>query len=265
MMKAVLFAAVVSAQTTSCLSQMATNCTTAGMNCADRPAYCYRSSATQCDTSLMTCAGAACAAGTSVTDAKTCSKCADNCRSFTTNQTCSDAGPCSWLAAGCTNGPTPAVAQPCSGITRTTCTGEVGCFWMSYTSTICGGSTTNVYCRPCNATANPLNVRSAIRNNQGKTCTWTATTPYTTAYSISITDVGQSSDVASCPAFAAAGMDDETTLKNMIKSGNDSPMGITPFGPVPFAAAATVTCKQASGVAALVPSLFLLGLIAALA
>jgi hypothetical protein len=136
---------------------------------------------------------------------------------------------------------------------------------MSFTETICGATTTTNFCNLCNSTVNPLNVRSAIRNNQGKTCTWTASTPYTTAYTLTLSDVGQNSDVTACPAFTAAAMDDETTLKNLVKSGNDSPMGVTPFGPVPFGAAATVTCKQASGVAALVPSLFILGLIASLA
>jgi len=271
-MKAVLFAAVASAQTMFCSQQLASNCTTAGMNCIDRAAYCQRrnlidTTIPACATDMMTCAGTQCATGTGTMNTQTCSTCRDTCRNLMTNDTCSASSPtCGWVIAGCQNGPTPAPAPlPCSGGTRALCTGETGCFWMSYTSTICGASTPTNYCKLCNSTNNPVNVRSAIKNNQGKTCTWTASTPYTTAYTLTILDVGQNSDVTSCPAMTAASMDDETTLKNIVASGIASPMGVTPFGVVPFGTGATVACKQASGVAALVPSLFILGLIASLA
>jgi len=258
------------AQFTTCGQQPLTNCTTAGMNCVERAPSCFRrnfvdTTVPGCATDMMTCAGTQCATGMGVTDSKTCSTCRDTCANQLTNETCSAAAnvpTCGWAVASCVNGPTPQPARACSGTSRTTCTGETGCFWMSYTSTICGTPRTTLYCGLCNSTATPLNVRSAVKNNQGKTCTWTASTPYSTAYSLTINDVAQNSVVAECPAFAAVTADDEKNLKDIVAAGNANPPGVSPFGGVPFGAAAVVTCKQASGVAALVPSLFVLGLIA---
>jgi len=240
---------------------------TAANNCTTYTASCYRLGTTgaqntsACPTTAMTCAaGTTCTPGTKITDTKTCSKCTDACSAQTTNQTCEgdNWANCRWAPAGCKPAPTPSTyVVPCIANTlKTTCLTEAGCNWVSLSLTICGASNAQAICAPCNFTFTPA-IRSALKNKIGQTCTWPAMAPYTQAASLTITDVAQSSDLANCPAYAAASADDVATLTAAGKGGSFGGSSMLPFD------GAVGTCMQAAGAASLIPSLAILGLIAA--
>jgi len=268
MMKAVLLfgASVAFGQTTNCFTQSTDNCTTAGMNCVLTTPRCYRKlpmqNVTACDTSSMTtCAGTQCAASTSVSDLQSCSKCADTCGALTTNATCTDpnGATCAWAPAQCFPGPTPSPAFPCSGTDSGKCTAESGCFWFSFSQTACGASTTYSNCIQCNSTVATLAVRSALKNNIGKKCSYTVVAPFTQATSYSILAAAQNSDVTMCPAFTAPSMIDTPLVTTTALLGGLGIFGVTPS----FAATATATCADTSSAASLIPSLAIMGVIVA--
>jgi len=254
-------ASVAFGQSMFCSQQPQSNCTTAGMNCVTTAAYCsrtYTGAGVACDTSAMTCAGTNCAAGTLTMDSKTCSKCGDTCGSLMTNDTCSASAACAWRAPGCTTAPTPQPTPACSGTTKAACTGEAGCFFVSYMSTVCGtASATRNYCTLCNNTLATQTARSALVNSVGQTCTWTAASPYAQAYSFTVVDAGQNS---ACPATDAAGSMDGTNVQSTIMGSSTGSF----FG-LQAPAAGTATCMKASSASEFLPSLLVLGLVAALA
>jgi len=196
-----------------------------------------------------------CANGPSLRDGKTCSKCADTCNTKTTNETCVDAAnmdQCQWVGSFCSGG--VATPQPCQGATASACTGEANCFWTSFNYNLCNTATSRPgFCSPCNGTY--AAVRSALRNNVGKTCKWATTSAgfSTNAFSLSIGAASQSAD---CPAFTAADKAaDEAALTTAAANRLFSGLAAIEGAPV-------VTCTQASGAASLLPSLAILGLIA---
>jgi len=95
----------------------------------------------------------------------------------------------------------------------------------------------------------PFDIRSAIANKKGKTCSWAAVAPYT-AYSLTVNDAAQSSDTANCPAFKAADvMADSALLTTFAQTGAFYGAGAIQIGP-------TATCVDApSSAFALIPSL----------
>jgi hypothetical protein len=266
-MKALLVAAgasVAYGQATTCFGNNATNCTGVvftgqfyNATCQISTGYCGRNTtaAPACDTAAMTCTGNACAAGATVQDGKTCSKCADTCFGATAAACTAAAnnGACTWYADSCGQmaAPTPAVA--CSATAKAGCTAEMGCYWLSYSSTVCGAARAVARCYQCNSTSFDLATRSALFNNKGKTCTWPAVAPYS-ASSLSIVDVTQSTDTANCPALAAMATTDAATITTAAKAGR--------FNLIAFDTA-VATCVETSGVSALMPSMALLALIAA--
>jgi len=248
----------------ACYSQPLTNCTTAqgsGLTCAPTTGSCYRAigpNVTACSTAAMTCAGGSCATGTAIMDGTTCSTCADQCSTFSSNATCSVAPSCAWLAPLC--GPAAAMMTlPCSATTSATCTALDNCFWLSVTTKNCGAAaSTYSVCTPCNGTFSSVATRSALHNNVGKTCTWAQVSPFT--YSFSLTINAASESATTCAAFTAP---DPVADPAALTVASQTQL----FGnPVPFTGAPTVTCTTpSSGADALIPSLALLGVFAALA
>ena len=247
------------------------SCTTAN-GCTLRAAYCRRKGTTEngtaCDTSLMTCATPQCAVNTDAkaapADYKTCSKCIDTCATLTTNASCTDAvsGQCAWVVSGCSNTPAPSnTTAPCSG-TATTCTNEAGCMWISYSENLCGAARSNMgmpagWCTPCNSTSYK-DVRSALKNLAGNTCTWTKGT-FANAYSLTINTIAVSTSM--CDVTAANKASDEAALTTAAQKGTFANWGVKDV----FETGATVTCVKASnGGAAVIPSLAISGLIVAM-
>jgi len=151
------------------------------------------------------------------------------------------------------------MSTPCAGTSASACTGEAGCFWLDYSFTACGMTTKVAKCYQCNSTyVVDSGTRSALSNNVGKTCSYPATAPYG-ASSITINSISQSTDTANCPAMAAASMSDSATITAALAARK---LG----GAQQVDASTTATCTtQSSGVAALIPSLAFLGLIAVVA
>jgi len=235
-------------------------------DCQVVPATCSRKpemgmvNATKCDTSSPTVCDAAnqCANQATVTDGKSCSKCASSCGTLATNETCVAAANCWWgtpICAPKTMTPTP---MACSGTSAATCTAEMGCFWVGISDSQCGVNRNTAgwgVCGLCNGTMFTLGARSGLKNHVGKTCKWAVVAPYTVAYSLSINSASQH---ASCSGLV----------------GNDAvgdPMQVTTFAksvaqwtPFDTTTAPAITCvTQAAGVSSLMPSLALLGLIVA--
>jgi len=277
-MKALLVAgaSVVLSQST-CAGYSATNCTGNSIvgqyynaTCGLSVGSCVRnvSNAPLCATNAMTCSGNACGVGMLATNLTSCSKCGDQCAgaSSTACVAAGMNGACTWYAPAC--GPVTAMmTYPCSGSTQSTCTGELGCFWVSVTANACGGAMPTARCFQCNSTASyTAALRSALYNNVGKTCSWAAATPFTSGASLTINAVAQSADTVNCPAFAAASaLLDPVTITTAITVGGVA--GPVPFfGQAAFSSTSVATCAtQGSGVAELLPSVALLGLIAFLA
>jgi len=274
-MKALLVAgaSIATAQIYACTSLAADNCTgmmtVSNYSCAPNTGSCTRnvSNAPVCATNMMTCAGTACGVGTMLANLTSCSKCMDQCAGSSMTACTASAmnGACTWNPPACGYAPTPMMAQACSGTTSAACTGEAGCFWVSTTSNACGASMPSARCYQCNSTYSfSLGLRSALYNNVGKTCSWGAMAPYGAA-SLTVNAVAQSSDMGNCPAFAAASsMGDPVTITAAIIAGGI--LGYAPFfgpGGQPFSGTTLATCAtQSSGVAELLPSVALLGLIA---
>jgi hypothetical protein len=101
-------------------------------------------------------------------------------------------------------------------------------------------------------------VRSALNNVKGKTCSYTAVSPFVQTASITISDVGQSGTM--CSTLTGPTAADETLLKVTALLPIS---GVFPFS-ASFGAAAVQTCTQAGSAASLIPSLAILGMIAAL-
>jgi len=262
MMKALLVtgASVVFGQGTFCFQQPLTNCSTSGIpGCAEQKERCTRRlGATACDTASATaCTTAMCINGASVVDGKTCSKCVDNCGSKTDNATCFEAATmdqCVWVPKACGGFVFP--PQPCSGASSTACTGEPGCFWTSFNTNLCNvAKSTPGFCSQCNGTY--AAVRSALKNNIGKTCKWATTSTgfSTNAFTLSIGAAAQSA--TECPAFTAAdkAADEAALTKAAADKLFSSPLAAIEGTPV-------ITCTMASGAASFLPSLAILGLIA---
>jgi len=268
MMKALFLFGAPVAIAQSCYTQPTDNCTkaTSGLDCVVSAARCYRSGG-GCDTTMMTC-GPMCAAGTSLTDAKSCSKCADSCSTTMDNATCVGAGggPCSWAPALCIPATTMMTA-PCTATTQADCTAQSNCFWVSYNDNQCGvaGKARN-FCTPCNGTTVfTTAIRSALANKAGQTCTWAKGDGYANGYSVSISAAAQNSDcaamtaadsvadIAGIVAFAALGTATAPAANGTI---------VTPFA----ATAALPTCATSSNDASsLLPGMALLATIALLA
>jgi len=123
---------------------------------------------------------------------------------------------------------------------------------------LCGVSRTQGWCSQCNATGDLKNAKSALKNNVGKTCKWAIATPYTTAYSLTISSVAQATD---CPVFATADKTaDEGLISTLVKN-----QGLGNLKPFDSTTVPAITCTvQAAGAGSLIPSLALLGLIAAI-
>jgi len=280
MMKALLVAgASVALAQTTCAGYSITNCTGNSIvstyynaTCGLYQGTCYRntSAAPMCSTSMTTCAGNACGTGMMVSNVTSCSKCTDQCYGSTMAACTASTmmGACSWNPTTC--GPISAMMTfPCQGATSAACTGEAGCYWLSYTANACASPVTTARCYQCNQTTTimTLSLRSALFNNVGKTCSWPASAPYS-ASSLTINAVAQSSDMANCPAFmAASAIADPATITASIIAGGLLMGGGAPFfGQVPFSGTTIATCAaQSSGVAELLPSMALLGLIAVVA
>jgi len=268
MMKALLVAGASVAFGQSCYLQPVTNCTgvtvmapmaNTSTTCA-LTSFCARNSTVgSCDTSMMTCSGNACGTGSMIANQSSCSKCVDQCAQATTSAACTASAmnsACYWYSA-CGNAPTP-MTFPCSGTTASTCTSEAGCFWLDYSTTVCGQTTRMASCNQCNSSAVvDSNTRSALSANVGKTCTWPAMAPYG-ASSITINAISQSSDTTNCPAMMGPMAGDPATITTAASKGM--------FGQQGVQSSQTATCAtQSSGVAALIPSLALMGLIAVVA
>jgi len=259
MIKALLVAgaAVASAQ---CYLQSATNCTAAqgsgNANCTVFPGYCTRlgtvsmgaqGNTSACNASAATAACTNECGGTAITDAKVCTKCADLCVGKTSDACAAASGQCWWNNASCTE-PTPTPAMACYGNTaQGTCVAETGCFWLAATQSICGASTVGAgQCAPCSYTTVQ---RLAYALANGKTCTWTAAGAYTQPFSVSVTAFAQNKD---CSANAAS-----------TNAAADALVVKTAYGNVYADATSVVTCVQASGAMAVLPSLAILGLVLA--
>jgi len=265
MMKALLLAGGASVAYAQCSLQNTTNCTfaTSGQNCTVYPATtgtCFRrqpmglNNVTACDNKdATTCTAPFCAAGTTALDGKTCSKCEDSCSKQTTNDTCTGAASmdaCTWFGAqpaycGATLAPSPCY----SSTTAATCVMETGCFWASWSTTVCGSTKAGFTCSPCDVGAYK-DVRSALKNKGGMKCTWAAG-------SITVNAVtAQGTDTAKCTAFSAPA--EATDNAALIKGALDGLFGFKTIE-VPT----TVTCAVPSSGASLIPSLAILGLVAA--
>jgi len=132
--------------------------------------------------------------------------------------------------------------------------------WISYSENYCGAARSNMgmpsgWCTQCNSTSYK-DVRSALKNLQGQTCTWAKGTGFANTYSLTINTIALSA--TSCDATAANKVNDETALTTAAQKG-------TFAGGVVFDVGATVTCVKASnGGAAVIPSLAVSGLIFAM-
>jgi len=252
-------ASVVFGQGTFCFQQPLTNCSTSGIpGCSEQKEYCARKlTATACDTASATaCTTAMCINGPSVIDGKTCSKCVDNCISKVDNATCFDASmdQCVWVPKACGGFVIP--PRPCAGTTSAACTGEANCFWTSFNTNLCNVAKSGTgLCSPCNGTY--AAVRSALKNNIGKTCKWATTSTgfSTNAFTLSIGAAAQSA--TDCPAFTAA--DKAVDEAALTKAAADK---LFSFGLAAIEGTPVITCTQASGAASFLPSLAILGLIA---
>jgi len=274
MMKALLVAgASVALAQSTCAGYNVSNCTGNSIvgqyynaTCGVSAGGCSRNyTIGACATNMMTCAGNACGVGTMLANASSCSKCMDQCAGATMAACTGSAmnGACTWSNPSCVP-VTAMMTYPCSGTTQSSCTTELGCFWVSYTSNACATPMTTARCYQCNSTYSfSQSLRSALYNNVGKTCSWPASTPYS-ASSLTVNAVAQSSDTVNCPAFAAASaMGDPVTITAAIVAGGMMAGGAPFFGQVPFSGTSIATCAaQSSGVAELLPSVALLGLIA---
>jgi len=256
----------------SCYTQSADNCTgmmfpgmggMAASSCAVNAGYCSRlSNATACDTSSMTSCNtaAACKVGTNPTNLTSCSKCADACAG-SKQADCTSSGMnnmCQWNAPTCINAPAP---TPCvSQTTQGACTGEAGCYWLSFNRNWCGASSPIMRCLPCNSTSYDLPTRSAISHNVGKTCSWPAAAPYVQGTSLTINAIAQSDDAVNCPAMMAMGMGDADSLIVTTVAAAGA------FGPAGFDITTKGTCAtQSSDVPALIPSVAVAVFVAMLA
>jgi len=207
----------------------------------------------------MTCSGPACAAGSMAMNQSSCSKCADQCSGATTAAACTGSAmnsACVWNPPACGNA-MMMMTTPCSGASTSACTQEAGCFWLDFSTTVCGQTTKRAACYQCNSSAIDSPTRSALAANVGKTCTWAAMAPYG-ASSVTINSISQSSDTANCPAMMGAMAGDPATITTAASKGT--------FGVQGIQASQTATCaSQSSGVATLIPSLAFLGLIVVVA
>lgn len=263
-MKALLVAgaSLVLAQDVECSMQPKDNCTGVA-NCELVPGMCYRKFGnTTCDTTSMTaCTTMNCANGAAVVDGKTCSKCADSCMTTAMqadNATCLAGADtyCQWNGAYCRN-KTMAMPTACSKTTATECTTELGCFWVSVATNQCGvAAAARGFCSQCNSTTYK-DARTALKNSVGSTCKWAIVAPYTTAFSVEIKAYSQATDCSAIPTVIDATADNAALGKLAKDRGF---WNLLPFDAVAIPA---ITCTKASGAASLIPSLALLGLIAA--
>jgi len=212
-----------------CTLQPVDNCT-AALGCMTRDANCYRTGEA-CNTTSTICSGDGCSEGPVVVDSQSCSKCSAQCETFVTNATCPSSR-CAWAPARCVSVPGPS-SRPCADRTKAACVGGDSCLWVSYSNTLCGQSTTFSLCTQCNFTGFPSGYPSALKNNQGRSCTWPAVAPYTSSYSLTITDVAQTS---TCATFLGPRTEDASLLTSIAKTGFFS--GLRPFNDP----AITVTC-----------------------
>jgi hypothetical protein len=113
------------------------------------------------------------------------------------------------------------------------------------------------WCAQCNSTSYK-DVRSALKNLQGNTCTWTKGT-FANAYSLTINTIAVSTTM--CDVTAANKASDEAALTTAAQKGTFANWGVKDV----FETGATVTCVKASnGGAAVIPSLAISGLIVAM-
>jgi len=220
-------ATLISSQDMACFGLPADACVFAisGKNCSIAPARCNRIAA-PCPTGYANIgcnASENCGAGTLWTNANSCSTCADMCFGHTSNASCmsdTNALSCSWTPASCyPNSPPPMIYRPCDHSSSAICLAEAGCSWIDFTSNICGMPTRTSSCVACNESRISLPIRSAVKNNEGKTCTFVAAPPYVTAFILTVHAYQQSSDLVNCPAVSAASGTDIVTLFDAVKAG----------------------------------------------
>lgn len=264
MMKAVLFAgaSVVFGQFCSQLQSTDANCTqNAWFNCSVVAAKCTRkptmgvANASACSTeSKASCVVDNCAAGTALANITSCSKCVDQCTTMTAQGSCEAAPACMWNNATCGFyvAPTPAPVRHCWDLkSQSTCTAADNCFWFSASETVCGGAAPREGCVPCNSTYTTLAERSALKTQVGKTCTFAKSGGYDSDYVYTLKTLEQNT---MCGTWAAASMDDLTTVGRVVRLGSGIATGAA------YADPTTPVCVQAASAAALLPSMAFLGL-----
>ena len=228
------------------------NCSDAN-NCT-KLAYCSRNG-TACSTDSMTCTGDKCAAGTAVRNAKTCSKCADQCSGLDMAACGAAPSACSWNEQCFQKSfPSPSPAPPCSAATKDACVKDTyGCFWVSYTTNICGvASTPYTECVACDDDRLE-GLRAPISYRAGQRCTWKAAGDYKNDFSITLNDFATASS-GNCTTLPATEdkMAGDTAITNFAKA----------FGAFDPASPPAIACaKPPSNDASIaLPSMAVLGL-----
>jgi len=189
-------------------------CTTSNVSagCTLFPGYCSRTSATPCATTSMTCDAASdCKAGSYVTNAKTCSTCAQSCSDNDSNATCSAKANCKWTSPICVGPATMPPSQCGAGqASSSACTALENCYWASITTNICGKASTSSLCQPCNLTTSmSTEDKSVLFKSIGNKCTWKASGDFTQPFSVQVNALAQN---AKCTALTTTGMMDNAAL-----------------------------------------------------
>jgi len=232
MMKAFLVVGASVAFAQQCYMNDASNCSTTP-NCTWIPGQCYRKNLmSPCGGGGMCNTTDGCAMGSMVTNPQTCSMCGDSCMGMP-NTTCTGDAACGWLNGQCINTPAQ-MMDPCNAgmASKTACTGMAGCFWLSIQEWTCGQMSTVNQCISCSAI--DVNVRSAITNYKGQTCTWAAMNMYNQSFKATMMDAGQSA-TGNCSALNAPSAMDMTVLT--------SPQ-VRPFFMNAYAPAASPNCMM---------------------
>lgn len=243
-MKVALFAGavMVSAQ---CTGTTAATCT-ATANCAFYAGGCglKRMSTFQCDTASMTC-GALCAAGATIRNSQSCSKCAPVCSTLTTKTACDGESICEFFNSSC-YAYTP---LRCSSTTKAACTAEENCAWADISINLCNANQGSGVCMSCNNTSPTLATRSAIKNMVGTTCTHAKAGSYAYPFAYTVNDYAQNTMCgATTAANAIADMAALLTFVNLSSYGNNGLFD---------SASATATCVAAAAPVLLPSTAFL--------